>query len=102
MTKAIMSELKFEVASKHFNIQWKEIMYITVRYSAIESEGDVVASVYEISAAPWLLTSIAMRGNWMIVDKEITAAAQDHAVKEFARNGHVDETIMSAIAPHII
>lgn len=101
MTKATMSQFDFHVDAKHFNFQWSEAMYITVKYSALKRGDDVVVSVYEIGGAPWLLSSIAMRGNWMIVDREITAAAQDHAEKEFASNGHVDKTIMSAIAPHI-
>lgn len=101
MIKAITAQFDFHVDARHFNFQWSEAMYITVKYSALKRDGEVVASVYEISAAPWLIGSITMRGNWMVVDKEITAAAQDHATKEFARNGQVDETIMSALAPHI-
>jgi hypothetical protein len=91
----------FHVDAKHFGFQWSEAMYIKVEYSALKRDGDVVASVYNISAAPWLIGSITIRGNWMIVDKEITSAAQDHAAKTFDRNDHVNETILSAIAPHI-
>lgn len=100
--KATAGRFAFHVDPKHYGFQWTEPMYITVDYTAIKQGDDVVASVYSIAAMPWLITSIAMRGNWMIVDKEITAAAQDHAEKDFGRNGHVDKTIMSAITPHII
>lgn len=101
MTNSIARCFDFHVDAKHFNFQWSEAMYITVKYSVLKRGDDVVVSVYEISGAPWLITSIAMRGNWMIVDKEIIAAAQDHATKEFGRNSNVHPTIMSAIAPHI-
>jgi hypothetical protein len=98
-TKAAMSQFDFHVDAKYFNFQWSEAMYINVKYSALKRGNDVVVSVYEISGAPWLISSIAMRGNWMFVDKEIIAAAQDHAEKAFG--GQVHPTIMSAIAPHI-
>jgi hypothetical protein len=99
--QAITGSFDFHVDPSHYGFQWSEAMYINVEYSALKRDGEVVASVYKISAAPWLIGSINIRGNWMAVDKEITAAAQDHAAKEFGRNGHVDETILSALAPHI-
>lgn len=101
MTSAIKSTFDFHVDPMHFGFQWNEAQYITVEYAALTKEDAVVASAYTYKASPWLLASIAMRGNWMIVDKEITAAAQDHAAKEFARNSHVDQTILSALMPHI-
>lgn len=91
----------FHVDPVHYGYQWTEPQYITVEYAALKKEDGVVASAYTYKASPWLIGSIAMRGNWMIVDKEITAAAQDAAEKEFARNGQVDETILSALMPHI-
>lgn len=100
-TKAITATFDFHVDPLYFNFQWSEAQYITVEYSALNREGEVVASAYTYKASPWLLASISMRGHWMTVDKEITAAAQDHAAKEFARNGHIDQTILSALMPHI-
>lgn len=91
----------FHVDPKHYGFQWSEAQYITVEYSALIKEDGVVASAYTYKASPWLIGSIMIRNNWMAVDKEITAAAQDAAEKEFARNGQVNETIMSAIATHI-
>lgn len=100
-TKATIATFDFHVDPVHYGFQWSEPMYITVEYSALKRDGEVVASAYTYKASPWLIGSIVIRGNWMAVDKEMTAAAQDHATKEFARNGHVNETILSAIAPHI-
>lgn len=91
----------FHVDPMFFGFQWTEAQYITVEYAALKKEDGVVASAYTYKASPWLIGSIVIRGNWMAVDKEITAAAQDHAAKEFARNGQVDETILSALMPHI-
>lgn len=99
--QSISPTFDFHVDPMFFGFQWTEAQYITVEYSALKQDGEVVASVHKISATPWLIGSITIRGNWMAVDKEITAAAQDHAKKEFGRNGHVDQTVMSAIAPHI-
>jgi hypothetical protein len=99
--KSIYGKFAFHVDPVHYGFQWTEAMYITVDYTAIKQGNDVVASVYSIAAVPWLMTSIVMRNNWMTVDKEITAAAQDHAEKEFGRNGQVNPTILQALAPHI-
>lgn len=100
-TKAIINSFDFHVDPMYYGFQWSEAQYITVEYSALKKDDGVVSSAYTYKASPWLLASIAMRGHWMAVDKEITAAAQDHAAKEFNRNGHVDETILSALMPHI-
>lgn len=99
--KARNGVFDFHVDPVHYAFQWTEAQYITVEYAALKQEDEVIASAYTYKASPWLLASIAMRGNWMIVDKEITEAAQDAAVKEFGRNPHVDETILSALVPHI-
>lgn len=99
--QATTGTFDFHIDPKHYGFQWSAAMYITVEYTALKEGNEIVASAHKYSAEPWLISSIAMRGNWMIVDKEITAAAQDHATKEFARNGHVNETIMSVIAPFI-
>lgn len=100
-TNTTTGKFAFHVEPKHYGFQWTEAQYITVDYTAIKQGNDVVASVYSIAAVPWLMTSIVMRDNWMIVDKEITAAAQSHAEKEFARNTQVNPTILSALQPHI-
>jgi hypothetical protein len=99
--KAITGDYQFYVDPMYYGFQWTEAMYITVQYSAIKEGDSVVASANAITAAPWLLGSINMRGNWMAVDKEITTATQVHAEKEFARNNQVHDTIMEAIAPFI-
>lgn len=94
-------QFDFHVDAEYYGFQWAEDMYITVDYTAIKDNGQVVASVNKISATPWLIGSIAIRGNWIFVDKEIVAAAQDHAEKEFNRNIQVHPTIASALAPFI-
>lgn len=93
-------EFKCFIDAMYYGFQWKEAQYITVEYSALKRDNEVVASVQTVKAQPWLIGSITIRGNWMEVSKHIEAAAQDHAEKEFG-NSHVDKTIMSAIAPHI-
>lgn len=109
--KSIIDQFDFHVDASHYGYQWTEDMYITVDYSAIKEGEQVVASVNKISATPWLMGSIAMRGNWMAVDKEIIAAAQDHAEKEFNKQSAADiastmlagvhPTMASVIAPFI-
>ena len=94
-------QFDFHVDPKYYGFQWTEAIYITVDYSAIKQDDGIVASVNKISAAPWLIGSINMRGNWMFVDKEMTAAAQDHAEKEFSRSIQIHPTIASALAPFI-
>lgn len=91
----------FHVDAKHFNYMWTEAMYIAVQYAAWKEEGKIKYIINSISAPPFFLGSIVLHGNWWTVDVEINAAVLDHAGKEFARNGHVNETIMSALAPHI-
>lgn len=100
-TKSTSGKFAFHVDPAHYGFQWTEAMYITAEYTALKRGDVIAASVYSIAAVPWLMTSIVIRGNWMIVDKEITAAAQAAAEKEFARNGQVNETILSALVPHI-
>jgi len=99
--QTLIGTCKAFVDAMHYGFQWTEAQYITVEYSAIKEGDNVVASVNNISATPWLIGSITMRGNWMFVDKEITEAAQDHATKEFAKQGQVHPIIMGAVAPHI-
>lgn len=100
--KARQGVFDFHVDPSYYGFQFVEAQYITVEYAALKQEDGVVASAYNYKASPWLLGAIMFRGNWMAVDKEITEAAQDHAEKEFARNGHVDETILGALVPHIV
>lgn len=100
-TQATLGVFDFHIDPSHYGFQWIEAQYITVEYSALKREDGVVASAYTYKASPWLIGAIMIRNNWMAVDKEITAAAHDAAEKEFNRNGQVNETIMSAIAPHI-
>lgn len=85
----------------YYGFQWKEAQYIDVEYTALKRDNEVVASVQNIKAQPWLIGSIAVRNNWMEVSKHIDAATLDHATKEFARNNHVDEIILGSIAAHI-
>jgi len=99
--QSITGDFDFYVDPMYYGFQWTEAMYITVQYSAIKEGDSVVASANNITAAPWLLGSINMRGNWMAVDKQITTATQAHAEKEFNRNGQVNETIMEALTPFI-
>ena len=107
--KAISGKFAFHVDPMYYGFQWTEAQYITVDYTAIKREDSVVASVYSIAVAPWLLGSITMRGNWMAVDKEISEAAQNAAVKEFEKQIEepddfltgIHPTIASALAPHI-
>lgn len=109
--KTISGKFAFHVDPMYYGFQWTEAQYITVDYTALKREGSVVASVYSIASVPWLIGSITMRGNWMQVDKEITEAAQDAAVKEFKKIGEAEgisqmlsgihPTMASAIAPHI-
>jgi surface antigen len=99
--KNMTDQFDFYVDPKHYVFQWTEAMYITVAYSAIKEGDRVVSSIDNITAEPWLIGSIATHGNWMLVSKEMIEAAQDHATKEFNRNGQANEAIMSAIAPYI-
>jgi hypothetical protein len=101
--KSLNESFDFHVDPKHYGFQWEEAMYIFVQYHAIKDEydGRVVSSIESFTAEPWLVSSIVTHGNWMIVSKEMMAAAQDHAEKSFAKSGQVNETIMSAIAPFI-
>lgn len=92
----------FHVDPAHYGFQFVGAQYITVEYAALKREDGVVASAYNYKASPWLIGSLMRQGSWMAVDKEITAAAQDHAEKEFARNVHVDEIILGALVPHIV
>jgi hypothetical protein len=101
MINAITQTFDFHVDPLFFGFQWPEAQYITVEYAALNKEDGVVASALTYKAAPWLIGAIVIRGHWMAVDKEITAAAQHHAAKEFGRNSHVDETILGALVPHI-
>lgn len=106
---ALTGQFKFHVDAMHYGFQWTEAQYITVDYTALKQKDGVVSSVHSITAEPWLLGSITMRGNWMAVDKEISEAAQDAAVKEFEKQIEepddfltgIHPTIASAIAPHI-
>lgn len=91
----------FHVDAKLYNFMLMGPMYIQVNYVASNESGKVTASIDSISAAPYLINAIVLRNNWLTVDSEIIAAAQDHAEKEFARNAHVDETILMALVPHI-
>lgn len=100
-TKATTGKFDFHVDPSHYGFQWKGPMYINVNYSAVMVGGRVISSIDKITAEPWLIGSIVIRGNWMAVNRETIEAAQDHAEKEFARNGHVNPTIMSALAPFI-
>lgn len=99
--KATTGAFDFHVDPSYYGFQFTEAQYITVEYAALKQEDGVVASAYTYKASPWLLGALMFRNNWMAVDKEITAAAQDHAEKEFTRNSHVNETILSALVPHI-
>lgn len=100
----ITDSFDFHVDAQYYGYQWTEDMYITVEFTAIKKDDGVVSSVHNIKGTPWLLGSIIARNNWMEVDKEITAATQVHAVKEFKKQGMlagIHPTIASAIAPHI-
>lgn len=99
--KMINEQFDFHVDAKYYGYQWTEALYITVSYSAIKDGDRIVSSIDVITVEPWLIGSIITHGYWMIVSKELIEAAQDAATKEFARNSHVNETIMSALAPHI-
>lgn len=94
-------EFKCFIDAMYYGFQWKEAQYIDVEYSAIKKGDEVVASVQSIKAEPWLIGSIAVRNKWMEVSNHIDAATLDHATKHFNRNSHVDETVMTAIAPFI-
>lgn len=100
--KMINEQFDFHIDAKYYGYQWTEALYITVSYSALKDGDRIVSSVDIITAEPWLIGSIVTHGNWMIVSKEMIDAAQAAAEKEFARNGHIDETILSALVPHII
>jgi hypothetical protein len=93
-------QFDFFVDAMYYGYQWKEAMYILVSYSAIKEGDKIVSSIDYIGAEPWLIGSIATRGNWMAVSKEMIEATQDIAEKHF-RNPHVDEAVMTAIAPFI-
>ncbi len=95
---AITRTFDFHIDPLYYGFQFKEAQYITVEYVAMKGAN---AEAITYKASPWLLGAIMFRGNWMAVDKEITAASQSHAAKEFARNSHVDETILSALVGHI-
>lgn len=97
--KARQGTLDFHVDPAHYGFQLEGPQYITVEYAALKQEDGVVASAYNYKASPWLIGSLMRQGNWVAVDKEITAAAQDHAEKEFNRNIHVDEIILGALVP---
>ena len=94
-------QFDFHVDPKHYGFQWKGPMYMQIHYAAIKEGDKVIASIETITAEPWLIGSIAIRDNWMAVSKETIEAAQDAAEKHFKRNGHVNETVMSALAPFI-
>jgi hypothetical protein len=93
-------QFDFNVDPEHYGFQWKGPMYIQVHYAAIKEDARVIASIETITAEPWLIGSIVIRNNWMAVSKEMIEATQDIAEKHF-RNAHVDETVMTAIAPFI-
>lgn len=99
--KALTASFDFHVDPLYYGFQFVEAQYITVEYAALKEGDGVVASATTYKASPWLIGAIMFRNNWIAVDREITAAAQDHAEKEFGRNKHVDETILSALVPHI-
>jgi hypothetical protein len=88
----------FHVDPMFYGFQFTDAQYITIEYVALSG---TAAEAYTYKASPWLLGAIMFRGNWIAVDKEITAAVQSHAAKEFSRNSHVDETILSALVGHI-
>lgn len=100
MSKSITDSFDFHVDPKHYGYQWTEAMYIFVQYSALKDGDRIIASIDSVTAEPWLIGSIVIHNSWMDVNKEIIAAAQDHAEKEFAK-GQVLPTIMSALAPFI-
>lgn len=93
-------EFKCFIDAMYYGFQWKEAQYIDVEYTAVKRGNEVVASVQNIKAQPWLIGAIVIRNNWMEVSKHIDAATLDHATKQF-RNSHVDETILESITPFI-
>lgn len=94
-------EFKCFIDAMYYGFQWKEAQYIDVEYSAIKKGDEVIVSVQNIKAQPWLIGSVAVRNNWMEVSNHIDAATLDHATKHFNRNIHVNETILGSIAAHI-
>lgn len=97
----IKNTFDFHVDAKYFNFMWGGPMYITVSYTAWKAEGVIKFTLDNMTAPPFLIGSIVLNGSWWDVDVQMNAAAHDHAEKSFSRNNHVDETVMSAIAPHI-
>lgn len=86
MTNSITGDFDFHVDPKYFGFQWAEAMYIHAVYSAIKENERVISSIDIIAAEPWLIGSIVTHCYWMEVSKEMIAAAQDHAEKEFANS----------------
>ena len=99
--KMINEQFDFHIDAKYYGYQWTEALYITVCYSAIKDNDKIISSIDTITVEPWLIGSIITHGYWLAVNKEMIEAAQDAAEKHFNRNPHVDETVMTAIAPFI-
>jgi hypothetical protein len=94
-------QFDFHVDPKYYGYQWEGAKYLHIHYSAIKEGDKVISSIDMIAGEPWLLGSIYIHNNWLVVSKETIEAAQAAAEKHFNRNNHVNETVMSALAPHI-
>lgn len=98
--KTITKTFKLHVDPSLYNFRWTEAQYVDVTYKAgITDSGHVVAAA-DVSGPMYLLGMIACAGKWVEFNKEVESAAVANATP-LLNNQHVNETVMSALAPHI-
>lgn len=93
----IKKTFRYHVDASLFAFKWKDGQYIEVEYCANKANGSIVATVTNVSAAPYLIGMIILHNNWMLLMAGIEQAARDHAAKEYKNN--VDPMVMDAIKP---
>lgn len=95
----ITQKFQYHVDAALYGYRWEGAQYIEVEYCATKNGDQVITTVTNVSAPPYLFGMIVIQQNWLQLISGIEDAARANAVKYFKSNVH--PTIMSAIAPHI-
>lgn len=81
------------VDPSYYNFIFKEPMYLTVEYISDCAK----VSVLNITAPPYLISAVVLRGCWQILMKEVDEAAKQNAQKM----DYLDPVMKQALQPFL-